>query len=152
MACILLWSSAVRVHDSQAYRKVDVTRQRISCILELKTYSCRSKLVSALSILLLPVVSWRVSQAWNPHQLRLSPGIWSLWLQNTKLSRDRHWEWSRLADDDLPPSPEKISKPKHTRLKSNLEKLKDAFRCLCWHYSDMLFIDTHSCYTKVCLR
>ena len=25
MACILLWSSAVRVHDSQAYRKMDVT-------------------------------------------------------------------------------------------------------------------------------
>ena len=36
MACILLWSSAVRVHDSQAYRKMDVTRERISCILELR--------------------------------------------------------------------------------------------------------------------
>ena len=30
MACILLWSSAVRVHDTQAYRKMDVTRERIS--------------------------------------------------------------------------------------------------------------------------
>ena len=30
MACILLWSSAVRVHDLQAYRKMDVTRERIS--------------------------------------------------------------------------------------------------------------------------
>ena len=36
MACILLWSSAVRVHDSQAYRKMDVTREHISCILELR--------------------------------------------------------------------------------------------------------------------
>ena len=36
MACILLWSSAVRVHDSQAYRKMDLTRERISRILELK--------------------------------------------------------------------------------------------------------------------
>ena len=36
MACILLWSSAVRVHDSQAYRKMDVTRECISCILELR--------------------------------------------------------------------------------------------------------------------
>ena len=36
MACILLWSSAVRVHDSQAYRKMDVTRGCISHILELK--------------------------------------------------------------------------------------------------------------------
>ena len=36
MACILLWSSAVRVHDSQAYRNMDVTRECISCILELR--------------------------------------------------------------------------------------------------------------------
>ena len=36
MTCILLWSSAVRVHDSQAYRKMDVTRERISRILELR--------------------------------------------------------------------------------------------------------------------
>ena len=36
MACILLWSSAVRVHHSQAYRKMDVTRERISRILELR--------------------------------------------------------------------------------------------------------------------
>ena len=35
MARILLCSSAVRVHDSQAYRKMDVTRERISRILEL---------------------------------------------------------------------------------------------------------------------
>ena len=36
MACILLWSSAVKVHDSQAYRKMDVTREHISRILELR--------------------------------------------------------------------------------------------------------------------
>ena len=77
MACILLWSCAVRVHDSQAYRKMDVTREHISRILELREillsiqiglslvnaavahcyththmlyekYSCQSKLVSAL--------------------------------------------------------------------------------------------------------
>ena len=36
MACILLWSSALRVHDSQAYRKMEVTRERISHILELR--------------------------------------------------------------------------------------------------------------------
>ena len=34
MACVLLWSSAVRVHDSQACRKMAVTRERISHILE----------------------------------------------------------------------------------------------------------------------
>ena len=42
MACILLWSSAVRVHDSQAYRKMDVTRERISR----KTIGHQSKLDS----------------------------------------------------------------------------------------------------------
>ena len=36
MACILLWSSAVRVHDLHAYRKMVVTRERISHILELR--------------------------------------------------------------------------------------------------------------------
>ena len=36
MACILLWSSAVRVHDSQACTKMDVTREHISRILELR--------------------------------------------------------------------------------------------------------------------
>ena len=36
MACILLWSSAVRFYDSQAYRKTDVTRERISRILKLR--------------------------------------------------------------------------------------------------------------------
>ena len=35
MACILLLSSAVRVHDSQAYRKMDVLRECISRMLEL---------------------------------------------------------------------------------------------------------------------
>ena len=36
MACILLCSSAVSVHDSQAYRKMNVTRERISRILKTK--------------------------------------------------------------------------------------------------------------------
>ena len=36
MAFILLWSSAVRVHDSHAYRKMHVTKEHISHILELR--------------------------------------------------------------------------------------------------------------------
>ena len=36
MTCILLCSSSVRVYGSQAYRKIDVTRERISRILELR--------------------------------------------------------------------------------------------------------------------
>ena len=33
---VFIWNSAVRVQDSQAYRKMDVTRECISCILELR--------------------------------------------------------------------------------------------------------------------
>ena len=36
MACILLWSSAVRVDDSHVYRKMDVTREHFSLILEVR--------------------------------------------------------------------------------------------------------------------
>ena len=36
MACILLWISAERVYDSQAYRKMDVTRERISRFWEVR--------------------------------------------------------------------------------------------------------------------
>ena len=36
IACILLWSSVVRVHDSQAYRKMDVTKEHIKHTLELR--------------------------------------------------------------------------------------------------------------------
>ena len=36
MACVLLWSSAVKAHDIQAYRKMDVTRERISHMWELR--------------------------------------------------------------------------------------------------------------------
>ena len=36
MAYILLWSSAVMVHDSQAYRKMYMTRERISHIFEVR--------------------------------------------------------------------------------------------------------------------
>ena len=50
-------------------------------------YSCHSKLDSTLSVLLLSVI---VSQAWNPHQLELSPGTWSLWLSQASV----HLLWS----------------------------------------------------------
>ena len=36
MACILLWSSAVRGHNLQAYKKMDLIRQCISHILKLR--------------------------------------------------------------------------------------------------------------------
>ena len=36
MACILLLSSALKVHDTQAIKKMDVTKERISRVLELR--------------------------------------------------------------------------------------------------------------------
>ena len=47
MACILLRNSAVKVHDSQAYRKMGVTRERISRILELLSFETGFNLVGA---------------------------------------------------------------------------------------------------------
>ena len=62
MACILLWSSAVKVHDSQAYRKMDVTRGLISRILELTeillSFQTGFNLVNASVVVL----------SWNPRQ------------------------------------------------------------------------------------
>ena len=46
---------------------------------------CCSKLVSALSMVLSSVLSWRVSQAWNPRQIQLTPGTWSLGLSQASV-------------------------------------------------------------------
>ena len=77
MAQILLCGSAVRVHDSQAYKKMDATSQHISCILELRKimlFSFQSVTVAVVCAIL------RVSQVWNPRQIQFSPCTWSLWL------------------------------------------------------------------------
>ena len=75
MACILLWSSAVRVHDSQTYRKVDVTRERISRILKLKeillSIQTGFSLVDAAVVCAILVGI----SGLEPHQLQMSPGI-----------------------------------------------------------------------------
>ena len=90
MACILLWSSAVRVHDLQAYRKMDMTRECISRILELReillsiqTGFCIVNAAVACAIL-------ESISAWNPHQLQLSSGAWSFWLSQASV----HLLWS----------------------------------------------------------
>ena len=46
-----------------------VTRERISRILELREILLSFQTFSTLSMLLLPVLSWRVFRAWNPHQV-----------------------------------------------------------------------------------
>ena len=51
---ILLWSSVARIHDSQAYKKMDVTREHISHILVLReillSFQTGFNLVSAAAI------------------------------------------------------------------------------------------------------
>ena len=69
IAGILLWSSAVRVRDSLAYRKMDVTRERFSYILELEelllSFKTGFNLVSAADVCAI----LESILAWNPHQL-----------------------------------------------------------------------------------
>ena len=59
----------MRIHDPQANRKMDVTRERISPILKLREILLSFQSGVNLSMLLLSVLSWRVPQAWNPHDL-----------------------------------------------------------------------------------
>ena len=67
MARILLCSSVVKVNDSQAYRKRDVTRERVSGILELKeillSFQTGFILVNAAVV----VLFWGVPQACQIH-------------------------------------------------------------------------------------
>ena len=72
MARILLCSSAAGFHDSQAYRKMDLTRERLNCSLELTEMLL--SLQTRFNLLLSSVLSWRISQACNPRQILLSPG------------------------------------------------------------------------------
>ena len=69
MTCILLWSSAVRVHDSHAYRKMHVTRKRISGFLEMRQmlllFQTGFNLLNAAAVYAIP----ESIQAWNPSQL-----------------------------------------------------------------------------------
>ena len=71
MACILLCSSAVLVHYSQAYGNMDVTREHISRTLELRemllSFQTGFKLVSANVVCAI----LRVFQACNKRQFFL---------------------------------------------------------------------------------
>ena len=50
MACILLWSSFVRAHESQAYRKMDVTGEYMSPTFELREIFLSLQTVSTLPV------------------------------------------------------------------------------------------------------
>ena len=61
----LLWGSRISKHTERWMWQGSASVVSWSW----ERYSCQSKLVSALSMLLLSVLFWRVSQAWNPRQL-----------------------------------------------------------------------------------
>ena len=93
MACILLWSSAVRVHDSQANRKMDVTRERISRILELReillSFQTGFNLVNAAVVCAI----LESMSAYEPSSVITEPrylNFWSWWLFQTSV----HLPWS----------------------------------------------------------
>ena len=93
LARILLCSCAVRFRDSQACMKMDVTREHISPILELRKMLQSIQTGLTLSMLLSSVLSLRVPRVfyrWNPHQIWLSPCTWSLRLSQASV----HLLWS----------------------------------------------------------
>ena len=77
----LLWGSTIHKHTGSW-----MWRGNASVVsLNWEKCSCRSKLVSALSMLLSSVLSWSVSQAWNPRQTQLSPDTRSLRLSQASV-------------------------------------------------------------------
>ena len=118
MACILLCSSAVKVSDLQAYRKMDVTRECISRILELRkmllSFPTGFNLVNAAVVC---AVLDSISNEQHHNQIdyilvrksfRLGVNI-----ARTRVMTTFHLRLKRII------------KPKHTRLKFDFEKLKD---------------------------
>ena len=70
MSRILLCSSAVRVHDLQPYRTIDMTRERIIPLLEMRemllSFQIGFYLVNAAVVCAI--------LDWNSRQIQLSPG------------------------------------------------------------------------------
>ena len=91
MACILLWSSTVRVQDSQAHRKMDVTREWISCILELREILLSFQ--TDLEILAREEKATTTTTIPSPWEVVDKPGAWL-----------KTGMWGReLGDDDQDP-------------------------------------------------
>ena len=77
----MLWGSMIHKHTGRWMRQGSA----LVVSWNWQKYFCRSKLVSTVSMLLSSVLSWRVSQAWNPRQIQLSPATWSLWLSRASV-------------------------------------------------------------------
>ena len=102
MACSLLWSCAVRVHDSQAYRKMDMIRERISRILKLREILLSIQTGFSLVNLhedLLTIVKRRKLQ-WYGHVSR-SSGMAKTILQGTVKGGRRQGRQRKRWEDDI---------------------------------------------------
>ena len=90
MAWILLWSSALRVHDSQAYRKMDVTRERISHILELReillSFQTGFNLLNAAVI----CANLKSISGLEPSSVITEPRYLKLWLSQASVQTHTH--------------------------------------------------------------
>ena len=104
MVCILLWRSTARVHhDSRPYRKIDVTRVHIGLISELRKIPLSIQTgLSLINAVVIYLCYCRVSEAGNPHQLLLSPGIWSLWLSQASIHSLWSLQWCHWCSLALP--------------------------------------------------
>ena len=83
MACILFSVSAVSVQDSQAYRNMDMTRERISLIFELSAIFLSFQMVLSLAS---AVVAWAILariSALDPSSAMIAPIYLNLLTQSS---------------------------------------------------------------------
>ena len=83
MACILLSVSAVRVQDSQAYRNMNMTRERISLIFELSAIFLSFQMVLSLAS---AAVAWAILvriSGLDPSSVMIAPRYLNLLTQSS---------------------------------------------------------------------
>ena len=98
--------SSARWHKSERTQTSGVCHLERSCVGE---HFWSSQSIHKMD---LAQPQWTTPQPDMSHSREEALPIRSEHCQNTKNSRSRHWKWPRLADDDLPPSPEKNQQAK----------------------------------------
>ena len=105
-------SYKAEVHKWYALKKHQVNTQQTQSQLksECLLHSIQMPvLMAVLMAVLMPVL---MALLMPPLMAVLMAVLMPVLCQNTKFSRSRHWKWSWLADDDLPPLPEKNQQTK----------------------------------------
>ena len=85
MACVVIQSSVVRVHDSQAYRKMDVTREHMSHILKLReilsSFQTGFNLVNGAVV----CAVLESNSGLETSSVITEPSTWNLWLSQASV-------------------------------------------------------------------